>query len=156
MKVSLNVRRETIDVQLEPEDGLAPRVVQAALRSAGIQFSTVSSKGQWELRSIQIQQLAGALDQFSPSWDGRALERLTRLQQDNKLREIADGRAPRLSHRLKFAASLGLTPYDEQWEAAELMSAPEVRRFALLWKPGFWENWCNDLCGPRTVVERGC
>ena len=37
---------------------------------------------------------------------------------------------------LESAASLGMKPYEEQWEAAELMSAPEVRRFALFWKPG--------------------
>ena len=136
MKVSLNVRRETIDVQLEPEDGLSPREIQRALRNARVQFSTVSSKGQWQLPSQQIQQLPVALDQFSPLWDVRALERLSHLQEDNRLREIVDGQASRHSHRLESAASLGMKPYDEQWEAAELMSAPEVRRFALFWKPG--------------------
>ena len=136
MKVSLNLRRETVDVQLEPEDGLSPKVIQRALRDAGIQFSTVSSKGQWELPSLHVKQLVGALDQFSPLWDARAQERLTHLQEDERLREIVDGQASRLSHRLEYAASLGMTPYDEQWEAAELMSAPEVRRFALFWKPG--------------------
>ena len=136
MKISLNVRRETIDVRLAPEDGLSPREIQRSLRNAGVQFSTVSSKGQWELPSQQIQQLVGALDQFSPLWDARALERLTHLREDNRLREIVDGQASRLSHRLEFAGSLGMKLYDEQWEAAELMSAPEVRRFALFWKPG--------------------
>ena len=136
MKVSLNVRRETIEIRLEPEDGLTPRVVQMALRNAGVQFSTVSSKGQWQLPSQQIQRLVRALDQFSPLWDARALERLTHLQEDNRLREIVDGQTSRLSHRLESVASLGMRPYDEQSEAAELMSAPEVRRFALFWKPG--------------------
>ena len=136
MKVNLNVRRETIDIRLEPEDGLSPKDIQKALRNAGIQFSTVSSKGQWQLPSQQMQRLAGALDQFSPLWDARALERLTHLQEDNRLREIVDGQASRLGHRLESAARLGMKPYDEQREAAELMSAPEVRRFALFWKPG--------------------
>ena len=136
MKVSLNVRRETVDVLLELGDDPSPRVVQQALRSAGVQFSTVSSKGQWQLPSRQIQRLVGALDQFSPLWDVRAIERLTHLQEDNRLREIVDGQASRLNHRLESAASLGMQPYDEQREAAELMSAPEVRRFALFWKPG--------------------
>ena len=136
MKVSLNVRRETVDVLLEFGDDPSPRVVQQALRSAGVQFSTVSSKGQWQLPSQQIQRLVGALNQFSPLWDARALERLTHLQEDNRLREIVDGQASRLNHRLESAASLGMKPYDEQREAAELMSAPEVRRFALFWKPG--------------------
>lgn len=136
MKVRLNVRRETIDIRLEPEDGLSPREIQKALRNSGVQFSTVSSKGQWQLPSQQIQQLVGALDQFSPLWDARALERLTHLREDNRLRDIVDGQAPRLRHRLESAASLGMQPYDEQWEAAEFMSAPEVRRFALFWKPG--------------------
>ena len=136
MKVNLNVRRETIDIRLEPEDGLSPKDIQKALRNAGIQFSTVSSKGQWQLPSQQMQRLAEALDQFSPLWDARALERLTHLQEDNRLREIVDGQASRLGHRLESAARLGMKPYDEQREAAELMSAPEVRRFALFWKPG--------------------
>ena len=136
MKVSLNVGRETIDVQLEPADGLSPKEIQRAFRNARVQFSTVSSKGQWQLPSQQIQKLVVALDQFSPVWDVRALERLTHLQQDNRLRESIDGHASRLSHRLQSATSLGMKPYDEQLEAAELMSAPEVRRFALFWKPG--------------------
>ena len=136
MKVSLNIRRETIEVRLAPEDGLSPRVVQRALRDAGVEFSTVSSQGQWELRSQHILQLAGAIDRFSPLWDARAIERLTHIQEDKKIKEIVGGQALRLNHRLEFAASLGLKPYDEQWEAAELMSAPEVRRFALFWKPG--------------------
>ena len=136
MKVSLNLRRETVDVRLEPEDGLSPKVIQRVLRDAGIQFSTVSSKGQWELPSRHVKQLAGALDQFSPLWDARALERLTHLQEDERLKESVGGQASRLNHRLESAASLGMKPYDEQWEAAELMSAPEVRRFALFWKPG--------------------
>ena len=75
MKVSLNVRRETIEVRLEPEDSLSPREVQKVLREAGVRFSTVSSEGQWELRSQHIQQLVGALDRFSPAWDVRALEK---------------------------------------------------------------------------------
>ena len=136
MKVILNIRRETVEVRLEPEDSLSPRVVQKALREAGAEFSTVSSKGHWELRSQHIQQLLGALDQFLPSWDARALERLSHIQEDNRLKGIVGGHASRLNHHLEFAASLGLKPYDEQWEAAELMSAPEVRRFALFWKPG--------------------
>ena len=136
MKVSLNVRRETIDVRLEPEDGLSPREIQRSLRNAGIQFSTVSSKGQWELPSQQMLQLAESLGQFSPLWDARALERLTHLQEDNRVRDIIDGQASRVSYRLEYATSLGMKPYDEQWEAAELMSAPAVRRFALFWKPG--------------------
>ena len=136
MKVSLNVRRETIDVRLDPEDGFSPREIQKALRDARVQFSTVSSKGQWEVGSQHTQQLVGALEQFSPLWDARALERLTHLREDNRLKEVVEDQASRLHHRLESAASLGLRPYEEQWEAAELMSAPEVRRFALLWKPG--------------------
>ena len=136
MKVSLNVRRETIDVRLEPEDSLSPRVVQKALREGRVEFTTVSSKGQWEMRSQYLQQLVGAIARFSPLWDARALERLSHIQEDNRLKEIVGGQASRLNHHLESAASLGLKPFDEQWEAAELMSAPEVRRFALFWKPG--------------------
>ena len=154
MKVSLNVRRETVDVLLELGDGPSPRVVQQALRSAGVQFSTVSSKGQWQLPSQQIQRLVGALDQFSPLWDVRAIERLTYLQEDNRLREIVDGQSSRLNHHLESAASLRMQPYDEQREAAELMSAPEVRRFALFWKPGSGKTGAMITAVPRTVDER--
>ena len=154
MKVILNVRRETIDIRLEPEDGLSPREIQKALRNSGVQFSTVSSRGQWQLPSQQIQQLVGALDQFSPSWDARALERLTHVREDNSLRDIVDGQAPRLSHRLESAASLGMQPYDEQWEAAEFMSAPEVRRFALFWKPGSGKTGAM-VTGAHELLSRG-
>ena len=136
MKVSLNVRRETVDVRLEPEDGLSPKEIQRVLRNARAQFSTVSSKGQWTLGSQHIQQLVGALEQYSPIWDARALERLTHIQENNRLKEVVEGQASRLHHRLESAAGLGLKPFDEQSEAAALMSAPEVRRFALFWKPG--------------------
>ena len=136
MKVSLNVRRETIEVRLEPEDGLTPRKMQMVLRNARIQFSTVSAKGHWEVGSQHTQQLAAALEQFSPLWDARALERLTHIREDNRLKEVVDGQSSRFHHSLESAAKLGLKPYEEQWEAAELMSAPEVRRFALFWKPG--------------------
>ena len=136
MKVSLNVKRETIDVRLEPEDSLSPRDIQKALRNARVQFSTLSSKGQWALGSQHIQRLVGALGQFSPLWDARALERLAHIQEDNRLKEVVEGQASRLHHRLESAASLGLEPFEEQREAAALMSAPGVRRFALLWKPG--------------------
>ena len=115
---------------------LSPREIQRSLRNAGIQFSTVSSKGQWELPSQQMLQLAESLGQFSPLWDARALERLKHLQEDNRVRGIIDGQVSRLSYHLEYATILGMIPYDEQREAAELMSAPEVRRFALFWKPG--------------------
>ena len=136
MNISLNVRRETIDILLDTEDGLSPSEIQKTLRNAGIPFSTVSSKGQWTSTSHHIQQLAKALERFLPVWDGRALERLTRIQEDNRLREAVETTSTSLHHRLESAATLGLRPFDEQWEAAVLMSAPEVRRFALFWKPG--------------------
>ena len=136
MKVSLNVSRETIDVRLEPEDGLSPRDIQRTLRNARVQFSTVSSRGQWALGSQHIQRIVGALEQFSPLWDARALERLAHIQEDNRLKEVVDGQPSRLHRNLESAASLGLRPFEEQREAAALMSAPGVRRFALLWKPG--------------------
>ncbi len=136
MKVSLNVRRETVDIQLELEDGFSPRDIQNSLRSARVQFSTVSSRGHWAVASQHLQQLAAALEQFSPLWGNKALERLTHLQEDRRLKETVESQVSRLYHHLEFAATLGMKPYDEQREAAALMSAPEVRRFALFWKPG--------------------
>ena len=155
MKVTLNIKRETIEVRLEPEDGLSTRVVQRTLRNAAVQFSAISSTGRWEIQSRYIEQLARTLGQFSPSWDARALERLTHLREDRRVNEIVAGQASRLNHRLDSAASLGLKLYDEQREAAEFMSAPEVRRFALFWKPGSGKNRGDDCCCSRAIVERG-
>ena len=155
MKVSLNVRRETIDVQLEPEDGLSPREIQRALRNARVQFSTVSSKGQWQLPSQQIQQLPVALDQFSPLWDVRALERLSHLQEDNRLREIVDGQASRHSHRLESAASLGMKPYDEQWEAAEVNVSTRSAQVCTFLEAWFRENRSTDSLRPTNCCRGG-
>ena len=136
MKVSLNVRRETLEVRLEAEDGLSPRDIQRALRTARVQFSTLSSRGHWVVNSQDVQQVVGALEQFAPVWDARVRERLAHIQEDNRLREVVEGQTSRLYRHLESSASLGLKPFEEQREAAELMSAPGVRRFALFWKPG--------------------
>ena len=136
MKVSLNVRVETIDVRLEAEDRPSPREIQGVLRNAGIEFVTVSSKGRWAVGSQHIQQLVGALEEFAPVCDARVCERLSHIREDNRLKEVVEGASSRLHHGLGSAASLGLKPFEEQREAAELMSAPGVRRFALFWKPG--------------------
>ena len=154
MKVSLNVRRETIEIRLDPEDGLSPREIQLALRNARIQFSTVSSKGQWAVGSQHIQQLVGALEHYSPLWDARALERLTHVQEDNRLKKVIEGQASRRHHRLASARSLGLEPFEEQWEAAALMSAPEVRRFALFWKPGSGKTGAM-IAAAHELLSRG-
>ncbi len=154
MKVSLNVRRETIDVRLEPKDGLSPSEIQRVLRNARVKFSTVSSRGQWAVGSQHIQQLVGALEQFSPEWDARARERLAQVQEDNRLREVVEGQSSRLHHRLDSVASLGLEPFEEQREAAELMSAPGVRRFALFWKPGSGKTG-TMIAAAHELLSRG-
>ena len=66
------------------------------------------------------------------------------------------GQASRLSHHLESAASLGMEPYEEQWEAAELMSAPEVRRFALFWKPGSGKTGAMITAAHELLSRRGC
>ena len=111
-------------------------MVQSAFRNAGVKFTTLLSTGRWEVQSGYLLELSEALDQFAPSWDARAVERLTHLREDRRVRDVVHGEGSRLNHGLDFPESLGLKPYDEQWEAAALMSAPEVRRFALFWKPG--------------------
>ena len=58
------------------------------------------------------------------------------VRQDNQLRSETVGQASVLDHSLEYTAELGRTPFPEQLEAAQLMSAPGVRRFALFWKPG--------------------
>ena len=132
----MNVRRETVEVRLEPNDSFSVKLVQSAFRNAGVKFTTLLSTGRWEAQSGYLQELSEALDQFAPSWDARAVERLTHLREDRRVRDVVQGEGSGVNHRLDFTASLGLKPYDEQWEAAALMSAPEVRRFALFWKPG--------------------
>ena len=132
----MNVRRETLEVRLEPNDSFSVKMVQFAFRNAGVKFTTLLSTGRWEVQSGYLQELSEALDQFAPSWDARAVERLIHLREDRRVRDVVQGEGSGLNHCLDFTASLGLKPYDEQWEAAALMSAPEVRRFALFWKPG--------------------
>ena len=136
MKVSLNIRRETLDVQLEPEDDLSPRMIQSTFRTARVPFTTIQSKGRWQIPSQCIEELSVALAQFSTTWDQRSVERLLHVRQDNEVRRVAVGQASVFDHHLGYTAELGLTPFAEQLEAAQLMSAPGVRRFALFWKPG--------------------
>ena len=136
MKVSLNIKRETLEVQLEPEDDLSPRIVQSSFRRARVPFTTVQSSGRWQVPSQRIEEVSTALAQFNTTWDQRSEERLLHVRQDNQLRRVAVGQASILDHHLEQTADLGLTPYAEQLEAAQLMSAPGVRRFALFWKPG--------------------
>ena len=154
MKVGLNVNREAIDVQLESNDGLLPSEIQRALRNARIPFSTVSSKGQWVIDSRHILRLYGALEKFSPHWDARAQERLVYIRQDNKLKEAVEGHSSRLHHSLGSSRILGMTPFDEQREAASLMSAPEVRRFALFWKPGSGKTGAM-IAAAHELLSRG-
>ena len=150
----LNSKRETIDVRLEPDDGLSPRIIQRVLRKAGVRYSAVTSTGRWEIQSQYIDRLSKALDQFSPLWDVRALERLTHIREDNRLKEVVEGQAARLHHRLESAGTLGLEPFEEQREAAMLMSAPEVRRFALFWKPGSGKTGAM-IAAAHELLSRG-
>ncbi len=104
--------------------------------------------------SNHIQQLGEALDLFSPLWDTRAQERLNYIREDHRLKEVVDGQASRLHHRLESAARLGLKPFEEQVEAAALMSAPEVRRFALFWKPGSGKTGAM-IAAAHELLSRG-
>ena len=136
MKVTLILGREVIEVRLESEDSLRPSQVQGALRKARVPFSTISASGRWELSSWYVLELAEALAQFSPDWDARSQVRLAHVREDIKLRTVTEGNEAPSSHRLEYMDRLRMEPYEEQVEAAALMSAPEVRRFALFWKPG--------------------
>ena len=136
MKISLNIRRESLEIQLEPGDIPSPRTVQASLRTGNVPFTTIRSDGRWAVPSQSIEELSTALAPFSIAWDQRSQERLVQVRQDNELRRITDGQGSPLQHHLQHTAELGLSLYKEQNEAAHLMSAPGVRRFALFWKPG--------------------
>lgn len=136
MKVSLNTKREMLDVQLETGDGFSAKEVQTSLRESAVRFVTVHYQGRWQVPSHCIEELSKALGQFDTKWDHRAEERLLRVREDNQLRQMAAGDGPIPSHKLAHATELGPIPYPEQLEAAQLMSAPGVQRFALFWKPG--------------------
>lgn len=136
MKVTLNLLRETLDVQLAPADEQSPQMVQSSLKRARVRFTTIRSSGRWHVPSQCIEALASALAQYSTSWDQRSQERLLHVRQDKQLRRVAVGEASILDHRLEHTTDLQIPPYAEQLDAAQLMSAPAVRRFALLWKPG--------------------
>ena len=153
MKVSLNIRRETVDIQMESKDGVSPRTIQSSLRNAGVPFTTIQSTGHWQVPSQSIEELSIALTEFNPSWEQRSEERLLHVREDNRLRRISSGYAPNVDHRLRFAAELGLTLYNEQVEAAQLMSAPLIRRFALFWKPGSGKTGALIAAGHELLMR---
>ena len=136
MRIDLNTRRETVSIYLEHGDGQSIREVQRALRIARIPFTAVAANGRWEIGSEHMIKLANALGVFSPNWTTRATLRLDLLREDNRKQQDVAGKPSNLSESLDSATTLGIRPYEEQVEAARLMSAPLVRRFALFWKPG--------------------
>ena len=136
MIIDLNIRRETVDVRLEPSDGQSLHEVQRTLRTARIPFTTVRTDGRWEISSEHIMQVGAALELFELNWTTQADSRLALVREDNRIRQELVGQPSTLSDTLDSATTLGIKPYEEQLEAARLMSAPTVRRFALFWKPG--------------------
>ena len=136
MRIDLNIRRETVSVRLEHGDSQSTREVQRALRVARIPFTTVGANGRWEIGSEHMVKLADALGAFGPDWTTQATLRLDLLHEDNRTRQELVGQSSILANNLEAATVLGMKPYKEQLEAAQLMSAPSVRRFALFWKPG--------------------
>lgn len=136
MKISLNVRRETLEVRLEPQDGQTPQIIQGLLNSAHIPFTTVMSSGRWHLSSQHLGKLSEAFVGVDAIWDQKAKQRLAQMRTDTAFSQVTNGGGSSLEHHLAHTDELGVRPYDEQEEAAHLMSAPSVRRFALFWKPG--------------------
>ena len=154
MNVSLNRIRETIDIRLDVVDDVSPSEVQAAFRSARVSYDTARATGHWRVPAAYIEPLFAAIEQFQPDWDYHSFERLTHVRDDNRLNRIADGEAPTLQHRLETVNGLSLKPYDEQTEAAHLMSAPTIRRFALFWKPGSGKTGAMIAAG-HELLSRG-
>lgn len=136
MIANLNYRREVVELRLERHDDCSPKTIQSILRSAGIRFTTVQSTGRWEIPSTYLLELSQAFEGFSANWDPKCEERLAHLRHDRSVESAIGGRTNLSGYRLEFVRELGMAPYEEQEEAATLMSAPEVRRFALFWKPG--------------------
>ena len=136
MNIDLNFHRNVIEIRLDPEDEVAPKTIQQTLHSAAIEFKTLDWRGRWQIPARFVVNLAEAFEPFDPLWTPRALERLNLTRQDEVLNRIdSDMYSPR-DHKLIHAAELKVQPFEEQSEAAQLMSAPSVRRFALFWKPG--------------------
>ena len=136
MRIGLNIARETISVGLEYRDIQSVRDVQSALRTARIPFTTVHTDGRWEIDSEHIARVDSALAVFQPDWTTQAASRLDLLREDNRIQQELVGQPSTLFDDLDSATALSIRPYEEQFEAARLMSAPLVRRFALFWKPG--------------------
>ena len=136
MIISINAVREILEIRLGPNDSLSARTIQSRLRNGKIPFSTVRFSGHWSVDAGHIVNLAQTLESFNPVWDAAALDRLHQVQHDLMLDLVSQGFAPALSHQLRHVGELGLSPYPEQFDAATMMSAPTVRRFALFWKPG--------------------
>ena len=136
MRVDLNIRREAISVLLEDGDGQSIREIQRTLRMARIPFTAVRADGRWEIDSEHIVQIADVFEVFKPDWTTQASSRLALVREDNRAQQELVGQPSTLATNLESVTNLGMTPYEEQLEAARLMSAPLVRRFALFWKPG--------------------
>jgi len=134
--VDLNPIRELITVSLEDSDEILPAQVQRLLREGNVPFSTSDRNGVWEVKSLFILPLHGALEGIGSQWTDRALDRVANVQEDIQAQENPP--SPYLTSRHSLATLDGILrkPFDEQAEAARYMSAPGVRRFALFWKPG--------------------
>ena len=139
---------------MENEDNHSPKTVQSTLRNAGVRFSTVQSSGRWEVPSAYLLDLSQAFEGLSATWDPKCIERLTQLKQDRYVDKIVDARTSLSGHHLGFVSELGLEPYEEQEEAATLMSAPHVRRFALFWKPGTGKTGAM-IAAAHELLSRG-
>lgn len=154
MRVSLNAVREVLEVNLDVGDSVTAKVVQRNLRSENIRFATVNALGHWRVEASHISRLAIALSEFNAYWDSGASDRLAQVKHDAVADEIATGSAPTLAHELVHVRSLGLEPYPEQLEAASMMSAPAVRRFALFWKPGSGKTGAL-IAAAHELLEQG-
>ena len=136
MNISINAIREILEIRLDAADSVSAKAIQSRLRDFRIPFDTIRSSGHWSVDTGHIVKVARSLESWKPVWETPALERLHQFQQDLKLDRVSEGMSPSLSHELQHVSELQLSLYPEQIEAATMMSAPTVRRFALFWKPG--------------------
>ena len=154
MQINLNPVREELEVRLDSTDRVTPKVVQRLMRESSIEFRTRDPKGRWTVSSQFIQGLERSLSAFDAVWDPRSDERLRNIRQDRLANDIADGLFVDSKPELLWADELGLDLYPEQREAAELMSAPMVRRFALFWEMGTGKTGAMIACG-HELLSRG-
>lgn len=154
MKTTLDLPNGKILLGLSPGDSLTPATVQRMLRAGSVPFTTISVSGLWQISASDALALSDAMAGWPLEWEPEAELHLGRLKTHADERKGVERTLSYDRHQDEWIDEIGMTPYDEQLDAARYMSAPGVDRFALFWKPGTGKTGAL-LTGAHELVRRG-